>query len=152
MVRSVTGLNWSFAKLLCLGKPAKYLSLTFEQFYKSFFSIKNIVIHQNVHHHTFIKVDLWPFIFPRWRPQWLGLTALIIQSDQLPLTACIIQSDQLPSNIPHHTEQPVHTNSPHPTEKPAPSNGPYPTEPPVPSDSPHHTSPLVPSNSPHHTE
>ena len=26
-----------------------------------------------MHRHTFIYVDLWPFIFPRWRPQWLGL-------------------------------------------------------------------------------
>ena len=34
------------------------------------FFVKNIhiVIRQKVHRHTFIQVDLWPFIFPRWRP------------------------------------------------------------------------------------
>ena len=74
-MRSVTGLNWPLSKRLCLVKPANYLSLTFKQFYPRF-SVKNIVIHQNVHRrHTFTYVDLWPFIFPRWRPQWLGLLA-----------------------------------------------------------------------------
>ena len=38
------------------------------------FSVKIIVMRQKVHRHTFIQVDLWPFIFPRLRQQWLGLS------------------------------------------------------------------------------
>ena len=36
VVQSVTGLNWPLPKLVCLGKPAKYLRLTFKQFYPRF--------------------------------------------------------------------------------------------------------------------
>ena len=55
------------------------------------FSVKNIVIHQKVHRCTFIQVDLWSIIFPRWRPQWLGL---IYSTEKAPLWLCIATSQK----------------------------------------------------------
>ena len=40
-MRSVTGLTWPLPKLLCLGQPDKYLSLTFKQFYPRFLRYKH---------------------------------------------------------------------------------------------------------------